>query len=532
MSEGGEAEEGGYSMRCNMQPPNLNNFKCYEDFRDRVTLWKLTTDQKSTKLGLILANALPDISKKFGDNIATSLLKKHKAETLYAENGLQIVLDYLDAKLGKTELLEEIHAFAGIDCYFRQPDQGIVQFVNEFDLRYNTCITSKVDIQDSIAAYMLLRRAKLTNTQYELVKGVLDQKKESDEGLLYEKVKKKMVDMLTDSLGVMQNEPEKETISEESAFIAAHHEEAFATWRNKKKWNQPYKGKEGKNNYDKYGANKSGFSKSKDSNPLDSAGRVMRCRECGAWNHLVKDCPSKKGKSKTFQKYYKQKDGKQVYMVQCDTSDDESKDESEEEAYITVVMFTTNREDLSRFTAEAINCAALDSCCTATVAGKKWLNIFLEALPKDMKKLVQGPLPSGKTFMFGNEGKMTAGESYNIPIKIAGKIKMIHVDIIESDIPLLLSKGEMKTLGMTLDMKNDAAYANGKPLKVSTTSAGHFIIDLIDQDEASVMEEICVIDLLKVDRDTQAKLLQKIHKQFGHRPKRVFVDLLKDAGKW
>ena len=258
----------------------------------------------------------------------------------------------------------------------------------------------------------------------------------------------------------------------------------------------------------------------------------MRCRECGAWNHLVKDCPSKKGKGKTFQKYYKQKDGKQVYMVQCDSSDDESKDDSDEEAFYTAVMYTTNSKDLSRFTAEAINCAALDSCCTATVAGKKWLTIFLKALPKDVSKLVKGPFTSGKVFMFGNEGKMTAGEAYDIPIKIAGEVKMIHVDIIVSDIPLLLSKAEMKNLGMTLDMKNDAAYANGKPLKVSTTSAGHFIIDLIDQDEASVMEEICVVDLLKVDIATQSKLLQKIHKQFGHRPKRVFVDLLKDANKW
>ena len=44
------AVEGGYSMRCNMQPPNLNNFNCYEDFKDRVELWKLTTEIKEIKL--------------------------------------------------------------------------------------------------------------------------------------------------------------------------------------------------------------------------------------------------------------------------------------------------------------------------------------------------------------------------------------------------------------------------------------------------------------------------------------------------
>ena len=252
--------EGGYSMRCNMQPPNLNNFKCYEDFKDRVELWKLTTEMKEIKLGLILANALPDTSKMFGNNIATSLLKKHSAASLHIIGGLKIVMDYLDERLGKTEILTEAHAFGSIDTYFRQPDQGIVQFVEEFDFRYNTCIHAKVEIKDSVAAYMLLRRAKLTNTQHELVKGVMDQSQHSKDKELYQKVKKKMVDMLTDSLGNMSIEPEKGAPSEEAAFIAAHHEEAFATWKNKKHWKQPYKGKDGKSSFDKYNANKSGDS--------------------------------------------------------------------------------------------------------------------------------------------------------------------------------------------------------------------------------------------------------------------------------
>ena len=119
-----EVGEGGYSMRCNMQPPNLNNFKCYEDFKDRVELWKLTTEMKEIKLGLILANALPDTSKSFGNNIATSLLKKHSAASLHVIGGLKIVMDYLDERLGKTEILTEAHAFGSIDTYFRQPDQA------------------------------------------------------------------------------------------------------------------------------------------------------------------------------------------------------------------------------------------------------------------------------------------------------------------------------------------------------------------------------------------------------------------------
>ena len=46
------------------------------------------------------------------------------------------------------------------------------------------------------------------------------------------------------------------------------------------------------------------------------------------------------------------------------------------------------------------------------------------------------------------------------------------------------------------------------------------------------MQEIYSVNMLKEKEETQLKLLQKLHKQFGHRPKRVFVNLLKSAEQW
>ena len=162
------------SMKCNMQPPNLNKFECYEDFKDRVELWRFTTDHKPIKLGTLLANALPDVSKRYGNKIGTSLLKKHSARELYVEGGLDIVMKYLDEKLGKSKILSEISAFEGIYRYTRQPDQGIVPYISEFDLRLSTCAAAGLKLPDSIAAYILLLSSKLNNTQYELIKGIID----------------------------------------------------------------------------------------------------------------------------------------------------------------------------------------------------------------------------------------------------------------------------------------------------------------------------------------------------------------------
>ena len=528
-----ENEDNRSSMKCNMQPPDLNNFSCYEDFKDRVMLWKITTDHKPIKLGPLLANALPDVSKLFGNKLATSLLKKHSATELYVTNGLDLVIKYLDEKLGKSKVLSEITAFESIYHYKRQPDQGIVPYISEFDLRLNTCAAAGLKLPDSVAAYILLLSAHLNATQIELLKGLIDVSKENKADNLYEKIKEKMTNMLTSSLGNVATgeatEKEKDPFGAD-AFLADH-EEVYAAWKHKKgKWKPSFKGKDGKYNpnYQNKGNN------TRDMNMKGPNGLVLRCRTCGAHNHFQRECPfaKKDEKVKTFQKF-KGKNGK-VYMCQLDSSDEEScsKDESDEELYYTAVMYTTDRKDLSRFTAEAINCGALDSCCTCTCAGKKWLSIYLQALPENMKQKVEGPFKSGKTFMFGNEGKLTAEEAYKIPIKVAGKIRVIQVDIIDSDIPLLLSKIEMKNLGMTLDMKNDAAYINGTPLKVSTTSAGHLIMDLLEQEEMFILEDLLVVDLLKASEKEQEKLLDKVHRQFGHRTKRTFVSLLKDTGKW
>ncbi len=85
------------------------------------------------------------------------------------------------------------------------------------------------------------------------------------------------------------------------------------------------------------------------------------------------------------------------------------------------VFFTTNKEELSKFTAESINCAALDSCCTSSVSGHKWMEIYLASAPGEIKKLIKGPYESKKTFQFGNQGILPTSMAYTIPIIVAGQ---------------------------------------------------------------------------------------------------------------
>ncbi len=119
---------------------------------------------------------------------------------------------------------------------------------------------------------------------------------------------------------------------------------------------------------------------------------------------------------------------------------------------------------MSKFTAESINCAALDSCCTSSVSGKKWMNIFLTSVPSKLKDQINRPYESKKTFQFGNQGIFPTKQAYTIPIIVAGKQHQIEVDVIDSDIPLLMYKAHMKKSGIFLNMVNNTATVNGSPI--------------------------------------------------------------------
>ena len=43
-----------------------------------------------------------------------------------------------------------------------------------------------------------------------------------------------------------------------------------------------------------------------------------------------------------------------------------------------------DKSELSLFTQEAKSCAVLDTCCSSSVAGKEWLDMYLDAIGKDI----------------------------------------------------------------------------------------------------------------------------------------------------
>ena len=264
--------------------------------------------------------------------------------------------------------------------------------------------------------------------------------------------------------------------------------------RTQNKWNKSSNSKEYHNNRS-----------TRPVNPKASDGKIITCKDCGSYRYLVKDCQHsyerKKDEANLTDTY--PADDNNMSQECCHFTSDVEENDFEIERFI---LFTSDDKEMSKFTSEALNKAALDTCCTLTVAGEKWMKHYLSSLPHSMKQKVKGPYQGKRCFQFGNQGTLKSTAKYFLPAIIAEKEVMIEVDVIPSDIPMLLSKAEMKKSNMVLYMLEDKVEVLGKSLNLDTTSSGHYLLPLID--ESINIQEIFSINLKEANDEEKAAALK------------------------
>ena len=547
------------SVKVSMDIPMLDDCPSFEQYQRLVTMWAKTTDIPKHKLGSVLSMTIPVNSTKYGDDLREDLFDNVDTEQLTNNNnGVQMILDYLKIRIGRNEREAQIETFVSFLKYQRRTGQSIQEYILEFERHYKKCKVLNILFNDNVSAFLLLYNANLNEVEYKLIKGVMNIKE--DEGRLYIKTKAKLSEMLSNSIGEVVNSsgnigneilltqhmnPQTINKAVQDVLVAQGWKPPHKRNSNQR-WKQHHKQQRPTNNY------KTNYA-TKNSNPVVN-GEILQCYECKSTEHLLLDCPKNKNPRKG-RKTIK----KEVYYTVVNDTDTESEGandqlSSSDDSYVSkqqqnpkytnkIVMFTDDQNELSRFTVECFNHGALDTCCTSSVCGEEWLKVYLDAITPTMHKLVKGPTPSNKQFTFGNQGTLNSSATYQIPIKVGGNLKMIEIDSIKSDIPLLISMNAMKELGMVLDLKNDQITINNKVIPVIRTNAGHYSINLLDDDQIPVEqifminnsddhEQVNLVDLNTADEQTQIKLLDKIHKQFGHRPKLAFVQVLKSADQW
>ena len=169
------------------------------------------------------------------------------------------------------------------------------------------------------------------------------------------------------------------------------------------------------------------------------------------------------------------------------------------------VLFTGyNKEEVRCLGVDARNCVVLDSACSSIVCGNSY---YIQSLDKDGRQKVK-QTEGQRVFEFGGGTYLKSKGEYSLPSVVAGKEGMIK--IVESDIPLLLSRTAMKKAAIKMDLENDTSTTMGKEVALNLTTSEHYCIP-IDKSEEVPVESVCAVKLDVLNRQDRFKTLLKLH---------------------
>ena len=124
------------ASKFSIQPPNLNECKTYEAFKRELKAWADVTDLAKRKQGNFIALSLPNNSK-FGNDLKERAFEKLSIDELKEESGLDKLIDFLDDELGRNAVEDVVNKWESFDACKRDKSQGIEEFINDFEAKYN-----------------------------------------------------------------------------------------------------------------------------------------------------------------------------------------------------------------------------------------------------------------------------------------------------------------------------------------------------------------------------------------------------------
>ena len=125
----------------------------------------------------------------------------------------------------------------------------------------------------------------------------------------------------------------------------------------------------------------------------------------------------------------------------------------------------------------------VDSGTTKTVAGKEWINSYIESLPEEERSFVKSK-PEERYFRFGNSVRYPSKEEVKIHIKLGKLDTELNVSIVKAKIPLLLGKPDLKRLGFTINFEEETVFVSKtfETFALETILKGHLALHLKEEE--------------------------------------------------
>ena len=118
-----------------------------------------------------------------------------------------------------------------------------------------------------------------------------------------------------------------------------------------------------------------------------------------------------------------------------------------------------------------------------------------------------------------------------IPIQLGPHKLRLMTSVVETDVPLLLSRESLKRASAEIDFKQDQIRILGDVVHVVISKTGHLCIPLVSRDiKQAVKQELSSCPLQENDDKVNEKKIHKLHKQFAHPKAQKLKELIRNSG--
>ena len=455
-----------------VHPPKLVDGDDFEEWEREIEIWKLVTDVPEERQGASIYLSL--------EGKARACCKTIEIEKLKGKNGADELLKKLRDLYSKDKEQSAFKAYEDFENYQRPENMNITDFLNEWERRYEKIKSKEMALPDGVLAYRLLKSTNVSAEKQQLVRATVST-------LTLDNMKKQ-IKAIFDRLPTSETVEGAVKLEQPTMFTEEEEDVLYSRFQR----GRGFRGNRGGQNVHRgayRGGSRGQFQRYRKTNPPTSSGLLSNCAVCQSILHWAKDCPDK-----------------DVYK--------------KEEDKITMFAKDIEMGTMSSFVFESFNKAVLDSGCSKTVCGRVWYDNFVKTLsPKKREDLEEKT--SNSTFRFGDGKAVNSTMTVKIPVCIGKREVNLQTDVVEVNVPLLLSKQAMKTAETKLDFANDSVSMFGENINLSFASSGHYMIPLY--------QKVDVL-LTTTDKDRK-KSATKLHLQFGHAPSHKTIQLLKDAGQ-
>lgn len=142
----------------------------------------------------------------------------------------------------------------------------------------------------------------------------------------------------------------------------------------------------------------------------------------------------------------------------------------------------------------------VDTGCGRTLIGRVTLQRHEDRLREVGEQISYAKDYRTMIFKYGNGQSHRSEALAEIPCWLGGRRMILRAYVVPGEVPLLLSKGLMKTLGAKIDMTTDTMELTkiGVTISLREAQSGHYQIDLASKDPSPLTLSGAEVDVMKV----------------------------------